>query len=58
MYLNEQDDYFVFTNSGFEDLFGKQSTKMGSVNRWLSLALKKEDEQNFIKNHFFTILKI
>lgn len=48
-----EDDYFVFTNSGFEDLFGKQSTKMGSVNRWLSLALKKEDEQNFIKNHFF-----
>jgi len=48
-----EEGYFVFTNSGFEDLFGKQSDKAGSVNRWLSEAIKKEQEQSFIKSQFF-----
>lgn len=48
-----EEGYFVFTNSGFEDLFGKQSTKGGSVNRWLSMAIKKEHEQSFVKSQFF-----
>ena len=48
-----EEGYFVFTNSGFEYLFGKQSTKAGSVNRWLSLAIKSEQEQSFIKSQFF-----
>ena len=48
-----EEGYFVFTNSGFEDLFGKQSTKGGSVNRWLSMAIKKEQERSFIKSQFF-----
>ncbi len=45
--------YFVFTNSGFEELFGKQSTKSGSVNHWLSQAIQLDREQSFIKSQFF-----
>lgn len=48
-----EEGYFVFTNSGFEYFFGKQSTKSGSVNRWLSMAVKSEREQSFIKSQFF-----
>jgi ABC-type amino acid transport substrate-binding protein/ActR/RegA family two-component response regulator len=48
-----EEGYFVFTNSGFEYLFGKQPTKSGSVNRWLSMAIKSEQEQSFIKGQFF-----
>lgn len=48
-----EEGYFVFTNSGFEELFGKQSNRGGSVNRWLSKSIKKEHEQSFIKSQFF-----
>lgn len=48
-----EDGYFVFTNSGFEELFGKQSGKTGSVNHWLRKSINKEHEQNFVKSQFF-----
>lgn len=48
-----EDGYFIFTNNGFEELFGKQLNKSGSVNIWLKESLLIEEEQSFIKSQFF-----
>jgi len=48
-----EEGYFIFTNSGFEELFGKQLNKNGSVSQWLKESVKNEHDQNFIKSQFF-----
>lgn len=48
-----EEGYFVFTNNGFEEIFGKQQNIGGSVNKWLNSSFKREHERNFVKSQFF-----
>ncbi|MBN2237244.1 MAG: transporter substrate-binding domain-containing protein [Bacteroidales bacterium] len=48
-----EEGHFVFTNGGFERLFGTPLVKKGAVNHWLNRTFEKEHERNFIKSQFF-----